>query len=42
MNTMRHHREIIAYVFFGVLTVLLNCILYILPEIFIKPKFEAH
>ena len=30
MNTMRHYREIIAYVFFGVLTVLLNCILYIL------------
>ena len=30
MNTMRHYREIIAYVFFGVLAVLLNCILYIL------------
>lgn len=30
MNTIKRYREIIVYLFFGALTVLLNCVLYVL------------
>ncbi|MDH5115059.1 GtrA family protein [Lactococcus lactis] len=39
MNTIKRYREIIVYLFFGALTVLLNCVLYVLFNHFFGYEF---